>query len=580
MSYLFFGGRRLVEIRGSLRDGAVASMLRRLSSGGAFAALVLACAAFASALTPLRRMTRRLAAAALALAVAASGCRCRGGVEEGIRFFHYDHLGSVTFQTDGSGAVHGRTAYDPYGAPLADGQSPWGFGGKEWLPGAGLSLFEARPYDARIGRFLAPDPAAASPDFGLDDPQLLSVYAYARNTVSFFIDLLGLTGKDIGIQMMMRARAAYEATTPLRDRVALEAQTRALVREAEFAHSYQKAPWHEQVIFELSEYTGGNDMARGWTGADVHNNELSLWERVKTGVKGVVTAAGWATTVTSAGKVVMAERAAVAAAIPKACPAGWCQCFVAGTPVVTEAGLRPIESIKPGDLVLSKDPSTGKLAYKPVARTFVTPDSEYLWLDLAVDDGLEPVRVGVTGEHPFWLRGKGWVPAREVRVGEQVGDSKGGWLRVTGTHWAAERVTTYNFEVEDFHTYFVTELEAWVHNTCADAMRIAASPGRSPVKVIGRLEDTAVAKDWAGHEVLDIPDWTLAKNDAWIQSGIAARQNFYLASPRAGNMVQTTGRYAGQPTVFARELEQLEAAGYKQIGDYMVHPDNVGTFVR
>ncbi|MDR2157096.1 MAG: hypothetical protein LBO81_04895 [Clostridiales Family XIII bacterium] len=34
------------------------------------------------------------------------------------------------------------------------------------------------------------------------------------------------------------------------------------------------------------------------------------------------------------------------------------------------------------------------------------------------------------------------------------------------------------------------------------------------LRVIGKLEDTAVAKNWKGHDVLNDPNWTLAKNDA------------------------------------------------------------------
>jgi len=115
----------------------------------------------------------------------------------------------------------------------------------------------------------------------------------------------------------------------------------------------------------------------------------------------------------------------------------------------------------------------------------------------------------------------------------------------------------------------------WSGQCLPDASKKEATQA---VRVLGRREDTLVAKGWAGHEVLDVPNWTLAKNDAWVASGISANQNFYLASPIAGNLVQSSGKYMGQPTVFARELGQLGEAGYKQVGDYMVHPANISTF--
>jgi len=100
--------------------------------------------------------------------------------------------------------------------------------------------------------------------------------------------------------------------------------------------------------------------------------------------------------------------------------------------------------------------------------------------------------------------------------------------------------------------------------------------GSKDLKVIGRKPDTDVAKDWEGHDVLDDPDWNMDKNDAWVREGIDNKQDFYTASPREGNMVQTEGPRAGEPTVYSRELEQVEGAGYVPDGDYLRHPDNVG----
>jgi hypothetical protein len=40
---------------------------------------------------------------------------------------------------------------------------------------------------------------------------------------------------------------------------------------------------------------------------------------------------------------------------------------------------------------------------------------------------------------------------------------------------------------------------------------------------IGGQADTAVAKGWAGHEVLDLPakEWSIAGNDQWVQSVVS-----------------------------------------------------------
>lgn len=79
-----------------------------------------------------------------------------------------------------------------------------------------------------------------------------------------------------------------------------------------------------------------------------------------------------------------------------------------------------------------------------------------------------------------------------------------------------------------------------------------------------------MAKGWEGHVVLDAPKWSLKLNDEFIAGAIEQRRRIYLASPTKGNLMQTSGQYAGQPTIYARELNMLRQAGYKRVGDYMV----------
>ena len=74
--------------------------------------------------------------------------------------------------------------------------------------------------------------------------------------------------------------------------------------------------------------------------------------------------------------------------------------------------------------------------------------------------------LGVTREHPFWVVGKNWVDAGDLALGDQVSNIDGGILVVKTIEIDAELQNTYNFEVADFHTYFVGEQGAWVHNNC------------------------------------------------------------------------------------------------------------------
>jgi len=103
-----------------------------------------------------------------------------------------------------------------------------------------------------------------------------------------------------------------------------------------------------------------------------------------------------------------------------------------------------------------------------------------------------------------------------------------------------------------------------------------ALPGLSgaadDIVVLGRQVDTAVAKNWPGHKMLDIQNWTIPRNDAFMQSVIQNKQKVYLGSPQTRSTLWDAKN--NRSTVFARELDQLKAADYKQQGDYMLPPSN------
>jgi uncharacterized protein YukE len=89
------------------------------------------------------------------------------------------------------------------------------------------------------------------------------------------------------------------------------------------------------------------------------------------------------------------------------------------------------------------------------------------------------------------------------------------------------------------------------------------------VPVLGRLDDTSVARNWPGHSVLDLPNWTIDKNREWIQSIVDQRGRVYVGSPLEHNL---WNHARNEPTVFAQELQQLREAGYRRVGDYLEPP--------
>ncbi|TGL23750.1 hypothetical protein EHQ47_05000 [Leptospira bourretii] len=163
-------------------------------------------------------------------------------------------------------------------------------------------------------------------------------------------------------------------------------------------------------------------------------------------------------------------------------------CFVAGTLVtklkpeyyVVADQLEPnskyeeqvaIESIVVSDWVLSKNDETGETSYKRVANTFIRTTDAIYKVSLADGTTLE-----TTWNHPFRVKKQGhaleafsienttWVQAKDLHPGDVALGADGQELVITDIIIDERVETVYNFEVEEYHTYFVGEVGVWVHN--------------------------------------------------------------------------------------------------------------------
>ena len=138
-------------------------------------------------------------------------------------------------------------------------------------------------------------------------------------------------------------------------------------------------------------------------------------------------------------------------------------CFIAGTLIVTGYGLSKIENIKPGDLVLSTNTDTMETGYKKVLEKYVRKTRELVHI---VVGGEEIVS---TADHPYFVVGRGFVNAGQLCIGSPLQNADGKILEVEQIYKEYleedEEVTVYNFQVEDWHTYHVGEMEVLVHNT-------------------------------------------------------------------------------------------------------------------
>ena len=145
-------------------------------------------------------------------------------------------------------------------------------------------------------------------------------------------------------------------------------------------------------------------------------------------------------------------------------------CFAAGTPVVTEYGLKPIEEIVLGDRVLAQDTESGEIAFKPVFKTTVRPPVELL--QITTGDG----ELVCTGGHPFWVNGLGWRYAWELEPGMRL-HAVDGSSEIIAIEDSGRTGEAYNLVVADFHNYFAGEGRILSHDNSPRNPTNALVPG-------------------------------------------------------------------------------------------------------
>jgi hypothetical protein len=232
-------------------------------------------------------------------------------------------------------------------------------------------------------------------------------------------------------------------------------------------------------------------------------------------------------------------------------------CFVAGTEVLTPDGEKSIEAIRVGDWVVADDPNTiGEIEYKQVTDTFVRQTDKLV--DLYIDGEV----ISTTEEHPFWTPDKGWVEAKDLTVGSLLQTEDGRVVNVDGVETREGSFEVYNFKVEGFHSYFVSDLGVLVHNADYDLQFQADDLvyGPSANLQLRELQQTA-----GGKLLTDLPD--KPPELTWLQHSIQTMEQqtamgknirFDLTHMQdLQNILQNKGPYAN--TVTAGELRHIQS---------------------
>ncbi|MEP3890075.1 MAG: RHS repeat-associated core domain-containing protein, partial [Hellea sp.] len=327
-------------------------------------------------------------------------------------YLHPDHLGSPQAGTKGQGnpvAQYGDVAwnehYTPFGEALisnAANDNQGGFTGHIKDKATGLNYMQARYYDPKIGRFLSVDPVSMLQN---GKPAQFNRYSYTWNDPINGFDPDGR-------------------------------ETRLMVE----AHHL--------------------DM-------DVVNGNMTMGERNEISqaqLAGAVAALG----TKGLGSVAKQQVKSISQRIKTAVSKKLGGCFEAGTLILTKDGKRSIETISVGDIVWSTDPEKGESGWKAVVDTFVNDESSVWQLTFADNTQQSTILHRVTGGHPYWVLSKdvwSWKFVSELKAGMVVKTKSGNQLTVIDAYDTTVIKRTYNFEVQDFHTYYVGDEEILVHNT-------------------------------------------------------------------------------------------------------------------
>ena len=365
------------------------------------------------------------------------------GMTSDVTYYLQNAHGDVVNLTSETGDKTKTYRYDAFGVEKnsdENDENPFRFSGEYFDKETGTIYLRARYYDPEIGRFISRDTVIGT----ANDPLSLNLYTYCRNNP---IPLNDPDGHFWGLV----AKAAIGAVI----NVAVTAVCDYL-DDGEFnsgAGEYLSAAATGALSAVISPAKCAENIAK---------------RMVKSGLKeAAIGAVGDGIKQLADGEfdpkemAINAGKNFVSGALNGKFNAS---CFAAGTMIETADGDRTIEEIQIGDLVLSANPETGEIAYKPVVNTYVHVTDTVLYL--TIDEEI----IETTEDHPFWVEGQGWTSAKLLQPGDVV------WLKDGSTQCVddieivelpeGEYVAVYNFEVADFHTYFVSDYDVLVHNDC------------------------------------------------------------------------------------------------------------------
>ena len=355
-----------------------------------------------------------------------------------VRWALSDHQGSVRDVVDSQGNVLNHLTYNSYGQVTSetnpDVDFRFGYTGRERDEETGLYYYRARYFDPAVGTFVSADPLG----FGAGDSNL---YSYVSNSPTNFTDPSGESAIGNGINRVLANNTVYNALNRA-DQFAAGVGNGATFGATNSIRSNlygaNATRNHSGGFYAAGTVVGDISTSIVLTGATAPRRVRQAWQ-VADGARTLIDVGRSANNIyqdirnecsDSAGSLsdyltigtaligvgVNARGARNVAdgadgPVSRLSTQDTPQCFVAGTPILTPEGKKSIDELRTGDYVISWDEETGEVTERLVTEWYRREATAIIDIFIGVK------KISCTTDHPFWVRGKGWVLAYQLKSG-------------------------------------------------------------------------------------------------------------------------------------------------------------------